>query len=732
MAATNPRIARGRVVLVLSLLGLLLAPASALGHAAFLDSQPAPGERLGSSPAEIRLEFTEPLDRSLSEATLVNLDTGESAPAEVSSGSEKEVVLRPQAPMPRAPYRVDWQTVSTVDGHTLAGTFGFGVQTAAVGAEHDVEQSPLARDGWLRIGGRALLYACLLFFAGGVLTAALLTRRPDDPAAWLLPERKPDRTEDSERAQSLWRRTIDAGWLAASAAATVAVLEAGDASGGLGLGGMTDFLLSNTAGLARVATVATIVVAVLLADARMRFASATWVALAFLTIALSGHANSADLRGLAVTTDWIHLIAGAIWIGGIAQIAWAWLPALWRRSTQMRMAVMRSVLRRFGRLALPAFVVVAASGSLNAIAQLGRVDALWETAYGRVLAVKIGLVALIALASYFHALRLRPALLAANPHPSPKLERRHWRLLGAEPWLGLGAIAAVAALVAFPLPPKQLGESDEAEAAAAACDPCPLPRASSGELPVAEQAGSRIAAFWLRREPGALSGTLRVYDYNARPVETEVGIAGAELDSCDAGCWRFTAPDPGHELTAIVADQGRQYDVTVPSRWSEPRSAQAERLLREAQARMRRLETLRIRESVTSGPRVLIRTRYRLEAPDRMAYKSSTGTDLIAIGRTAYDIASDGQVERRPFGADGFHLDQLFRWSVYGRSVRWLGSANGVTRIALFDPASPIWYRLEIDRETKRIVRERMITGGHYMTRRYFAFDQPLDLKAPR
>lgn len=718
------------MALVLSLLGLLLAPASALGHAAFLDSQPEPGERLGSGPAEIRLEFTEPLDRSLSKATLVNVNTREGVPVDVATEGERELVLRPQAPMPKAPYQVEWQTVSTIDGHTLAGTFGFGVRTAAVGGEHDIEQSPLARDGWLRIGARALLYASLFFFAGGVLTAALLTRRRDDPADWLLRESEPDSPEALERAQSLWRRTVDAGWLAASAGATVAILEAGDASGGLGLGGLSDFLLSNAAGLARVGTVAAIVVAVLLAGARMRFGSAAFVALAFLTIALSGHANSADLRALAVTTDWIHLIAGAIWIGGIAQIAWAWLPALWRRSTRVRMAVMDSVLRRFGRIALPAFLVVVASGSLNALAQLGHLAALWETAYGRILAVKIGLVALIALASYAHALRLRPALLAANPHPSPRLERRHWRLLGLEPWLGLGAILAVAALVAFPLPPQQLGESDEAEAAA--CDPCPLPRASRSQLPVAEQAGSRIAAFWLRRERGELSGTLRVYDFNGGPVETEVEIAGAELESCDTGCWRLTMADRGRELTATVADQGRHYEATVPSRWGEAKSGQAERLLREAQARMRKLETLRMRESLTSGLGVVVRARYRLEAPDRMAYETNTGTNLLAIGKTAYETAGDGEIDKRPFGADGFQLDQLFRWSVYGGSVRWLDSANGVTRIALFDPASPIWYRLEIDRETKRIVGERMIAGGHYMTRRYYAFNQRLHLEAPR
>ncbi|MGH9380087.1 MAG: copper resistance CopC/CopD family protein [Thermoanaerobaculia bacterium] len=714
------------VAVAVGLLALLLTPTAAFGHAAFLDSQPEPGQRLGSGPAEITLEFTEPLNRGLSKATVVNLDSGETVSAEVAGGGEKELVLRPEARLGRAPYRVDWQTVSTVDGHTLAGAFSFGVKTAAVGVEHDLEQSPLARDGWLRIAARALLYASLFFFAGGVLTAALLTRAGREPASWMLPDSATEEVDAGERAPRLWRRTVNAGWIAACAAALVAMVEGADAAGSLSLSGLGDFLLSNTAGLARVGTVAALVVGVLLAAARMRITAAAAVVLAFLTIALSGHANSADLRGLAVLTDWIHLVAGAIWVGGIAQLAWAWLPALWRRSTRVRMAVMGSVLGRFGRLALPAFLVVAASGSINALTQLGHLEALWETAYGRVLAIKIALVALIALASYGHALRLRPALLAANPHPPRRSEQRHWRLLGVEPWLGLGAIVVVAALVAFPLPPQQLGESDEA--AAAACDPCPQPEALNRELAAAEQAGSSIAAFWLRRQGNELSGTLRLLDYNERPVEAEAELEGAvEPEPCGQGCWRFTLPDPGAELTATITDGGRDHEVTVPSRWASARSQRARELLRQAEAAMLGLRTVRMQESLTSGiGGVIVRTEYRFEAPDHMFYRTNTGTTVDAIGKTAYQSLNGGPVRKTRFGADGFQLDQFFSWTPYARTVRWLGTSAGVIRIALFDRATPLWYRLDIDRETKRIVRERMITGGHFMTRSYFAFDRPL------
>ncbi|MGH2993455.1 MAG: copper resistance CopC/CopD family protein [Solirubrobacterales bacterium] len=729
----RPRRLAPIVLAVITVLAISAPPA--WGHAAFLESQPEAGSRLESGPGEIRLEFTEPLNRALTEATLLDASTGDEASARLVAGEEKELIIRPQGRLGRAPYEVEWQTVSTVDGHTLEGSFGFGVQTAPTETEQEVEQSPLARDGWLRIGARALLYASLFFFAGGVLNAALLTRR-SKPAAWLVPDRvrplldREGRDPDATSAR-VWARTLEVGWLALAAAVAVALAEASDAGGGLSAQDLSDFLLSNGAGLARVGTVVAIAIAVLMARS-MRVAASVAVTLAFLTIALSGHANSADPRSWAVVTDWIHLVAASIWIGGIAQIALAWIPAIRALDGESRLTVVESVLSRFGRVALPAFLVVAVTGLTNALIQLGHVSALWETPYGRVLSAKIVLVGLIALASYGHALRLRPRLLAANPHPPEQLERRHWRLVGVEPWLGLGAIVAVAALVAFPLPPSQLGEAGEAEAAAT-CDPCPQPRASGDELPVAEQAGSRVAAFWLRREGGQVTGRLRVLDSNERPVDAPVELDGAELESCGEGCWRFAVADPRTRLVAHIEDQGATRRVAVPSRWQTQATTRAKRLLSRAQRAMRALRTVRMEETLTSGIRGFsVDTSYRFEAPDRMAYRTSSGSRTVAIGKRGYSSSDGRPFRRRQFGADGFRLDTFFRWTAYGRSVRWLGANRRVARIALYDEATPLWYRLTIDRRTDRILRERMITGGHFMTRRYFGFDRPLVITRPR
>jgi cytochrome c biogenesis protein CcmG/thiol:disulfide interchange protein DsbE len=102
-------------------------------------------------------------------------------------------------------------------------------------------------------------------------------------------------------------------------------------------------------------------------------------------------------------------------------------------------------------------------------------------------------------------------------------------------------VAAVAVLVAFPLPPRQLGQADEAVAAPPACDPCPLPRPTPDQLPVADQAGSHVVAGWLRRDGGAVRGTVRVFDLRGRPARTRFDVAATSQAACGPGCRRFEA-----------------------------------------------------------------------------------------------------------------------------------------------------------------------------------------------
>ena len=736
----------------------MLAP-TAFGHASFIESAPAPGDRLATAPERVTLRFTEPLIGKLTTASLIDVDSGERVEARVRTGEHREVTVTPVRALDTGTYRVEWHTVSTKDGHALEGSFDFGVRAEAVDAIANVQQSPLARGGWVRIGLRSVFYAALALFAAGVF-AAVLIGRAGEPGAWLAPPAVTNALRQAGLVRAgvsavAWRRTIAAGWAAGAVGGALVLSEAADASGGLSLDGAESFVLTNAAGLGRLAAVVMIAAAALVAAWRALPAGAL-LTLAFLSIALSGHANSVDLRALAVGTDWIHLMAGSLWIGGIAQIGIAWLPRLRRAPTVVRREVMRAVLSRFGKVAAPAFFVVAVTGLANAAIQLGRPGALVDTAYGLVLTTKIALVGFVAAASYWHAVRLRPRLLAAGAHPPRRPERRHWRLLRAEAVLGVAVIAAAAVLVTFPLPPRQLAEASAPDAATAsieppqaaetetaqpatsACSPCPQRKPRRDELAVADNAGSTLVAAWIRRVPGGLAGEVRLYGLNFVPQRRPAEIAGARQRPCGQGCLRFRIKGRPATLEVRMREKGRTYSARLPARWRPDGAGEARRILDRAQRTMRALDTVRQYERISSGPAAFVVRRYRFQAPDRFAYTvNGDGSRSIVIGNRRWLKPGDAQQWELGVFGDGrpFRTRRWFDWTPYARSVRLLDirrvAGRRTAELALTDHTTPVWYRLRVDLATMRITRARMIADGHFMTHRFSAFNAAPAIEPP-
>jgi len=451
-------------------------------------------------------------------------------------------------------------------------------------------------------------------------------------------------------------------------------------------------------------------------------------------VVASGHANSADPRALAVPSDFAHLVAGAVWAGGAALVAVVWGPLLGRAGPEGRRAVARHVLPAFGRVALPAFLLVVVTGTISAAVELRRVADLWQTTYGVVLSVKVALVAIAAGVAHRHARRLRPRLLGPRA-PAPGVERRHWRLLRAEPLVALGVVAAAGLLVAFPLPPRQATGVVGALAAVAPCDPCPLPAPRAGELAVAGQAGSRVVAAWVRREPSALSATVRVLDSRGRPAPAPTAVAGRAGRPCGRGCAAFRVA-PANELEVTVTERGRAHTVALPARWRAAEARGARRLLERAQATMRALSSVRERETVTSGPGTFALTRYRLRAPDRMAFTTGRGVEAVFIGRRQWLRTAGEPFRQRPPGAAPFRTREWFRWTPYARTVALLERRRErggiIAEVALSDPATPVWSRLEIEEATGRVLRERLVAPARFVARRFEGFSAPVRIEAPR
>jgi copper transport protein len=735
---TAPGNLSGRLVRVLAAAcaAMLIAPAGAVGHAAFQDASPEPGARLSSAPARIVVAFSEPLSRALSTASLVAVRSGRRVAAGLSFRGAR-MVLRPARRLPTGAYRVRWHTVSLRDGHTLEGSFGFGVRTSALGGAAQLQQSPLARDGWLRVLLRAVWYASLFFFGAGVLCGVLLAS-PAGPAGWLLPiAGGPGAYRDREAALARGlARTRAVGWLAAAAGLGVALAETSDAAGSLSWHAIDAYLLSTASGGARVVAVAAVLAAVLLARQATR-AAAAMVLAALAAVAVGGHANSASPRALALASDWVHLVAALVWAGGIAQIAATWLPTIGALAPVDRRRVIDVVLERFGRLALPAFALVVFAGVANAMIELGSVGQLWRTRYGEVLLAKMALVGVIAAASYLHAFVLRPRALSAGADDAAV--RAVWRVLGAQPTLLVAVVLAAAVLVAFPVPPRQLLERAEAGGQRVGVPSLRPPQ--GGELAVAEEAGPWIAAAWVKPGSGVARGTLRLLDYRVHPVPARIAVAGASTQACGVGCVTFSAPRGLNTLRVIARLRHTAAVAQLPIAWRPVAGATARRILAAAVAATDRLRSFQIDERLTGGfggPASI--SRYRISGRHEFEIVTTGAAPFqeIAIGRRVWARQAGGSWQEQ--SSSPLDTRQLMPWWTHRTGVRLLGlgGENGerTADIALADVrplrvSIPFWFRLRIDLATKRVLAMRMVTVGHFMDQRYAGFNAPVKVTPP-
>jgi uncharacterized membrane protein len=157
-----------------------------------------------------------------------------------------------------------------------------------------------------------------------------------------------------------------------------------------------------------------------------------------LVHALAGHAAApGPWRVANLASQWVHLLAAGVWIGGLA-----WLLAGLagdRREGTGRMAA------RFSLLATVSLAVVALSGLERAAQELGGWRHLLSTSFGRALGIKLGLLTVLLAFGAVNRFRIVPALAAGSGRPS-------WlrRTVRAEVLAAGGVLLAAAVLSELP------------------------------------------------------------------------------------------------------------------------------------------------------------------------------------------------------------------------------------------------------------------------------------------
>ncbi|MFJ8939606.1 copper resistance CopC/CopD family protein [Streptomyces sp. NPDC102365] len=391
---------------------LLLGGApSASAHSAVRNTDPREGSVLKTAPREVTMTFTESVgitDDSLRVLSPENrrVNAGDT---EHVSGSSDKVRVRLRDDLPDGTFTVAWRVVSA-DSHPISGAFTFSIgepsaTTAAISAEPAVNPA----SGALYDIARYAAYAAVALLIG--VTVFVLACRP--------PSTQP------------LRGLVRAGWWTLLGTTVVLVFLRGPYERGTGPSTLLDpELIENTltsrpgwALLARLVLLAGVAVFLVRTEAALRrpgpeelvpaptTASApastpasppTPAVLAvggFLALALAGtwavaeHASAGIQVPLAMTSTVLHLLAMAVWLGGLGAL----LTALHRSETPLPAASVH----RFSRLAFASVTVLVLTGVYQSWRGLGSFDAVFDTSYGRILVAKVCAVVLLLAAAAF-------------------------------------------------------------------------------------------------------------------------------------------------------------------------------------------------------------------------------------------------------------------------------------------------------------------------------------------
>lgn len=296
---------------------------------------------------------------------------------------------------------------------------------------------------------RAVLSACTVLLLGTLALRFVVLRRYAGP----------DARELRDAIDSTLPRWIDALGLVALLA-TLARLGAQHAAvfgGDVAPSGESLSALLFRAGWGRTwwVALASAVTVTWVAPRLRRNTTAGWATLVGAVLAFtvtqpwSGHPAAAAQPMLSIAMQFVHVVGAGGWLGSLALLTFVAVPAAGRvngvgaAGADARIA---GLLRAFSPTALVFATLLALTGLATAWGNLGGVASLWQSVYGRTLALKLALLAIVAGTGAYNWRRVLPSLGQSNG--SAALRRSSLVELAA----GVLVLVVTAVLVATPMP----------------------------------------------------------------------------------------------------------------------------------------------------------------------------------------------------------------------------------------------------------------------------------------
>jgi copper transport protein len=355
-----------RFVVIIAAFALLAQASDAQAHASLIRSEPSDGVVVARPPAKFTLTFNEPV--SPLALRLVTPDGGTEDLKNIEARGETVAGVPPFELGPGT-HLLSWRVISA-DGHPVGGALTFSIgQRSAVATTLQQDAGIGWRSAtWL---ARLALYLALFVGVGG----AFYSR-------WVAPSLPPRCTLVA------LRTSLQAGLLAAVLSVG---LQGVDMRGGslADLVGWSVWRIGAASAYGLTLGIAAAAIGLGLAAISLSQPIARWCA-AFaligvgLALAASGHAATAGPELVTRPAVFLHGVSVAFWVGALLPLAAA-----------LRRGEGRVELLRFSKAIPLPLAVLVVSGTMLAIMQMQRIDALWTTAYGSILFCKLVAVSVL-------------------------------------------------------------------------------------------------------------------------------------------------------------------------------------------------------------------------------------------------------------------------------------------------------------------------------------------------
>ncbi|MGH2991367.1 MAG: copper resistance CopC/CopD family protein [Solirubrobacterales bacterium] len=543
---------------------VLALPASAQAHAVLERTVPERGAGLERQPGSVGFYFSEPVEASFGAVRVFDSQGDQVESGEIFRPRARSdaVAVRLDPDLADGTYTATYRVISA-DSHPVSGGFVFTIGEPGTGASRTVSEllnegdagavmsAAFWADRWLGYAAIGVAVGVLVFLFA--VWPAALGRVAGGGAAWIEAS-----AAFAGRARWLVVGAIGAGLLAGLAALPLQGATASGTSfwGALDSGVLGDVLETRFGTITALRLAAWAVLAGLLAAALGRAwrpatlrpvrlgatgavqapgpgrvaAALLALPLAVLVVSpsLSGHASTQSPEALLLPANILHVGAMSVWFGGLAALVVA-LPAATRRlDPAARTTLLWATLARFSPFALAAVVVLAATGTAQAIVEVGSFGALIDTGFGRAVLIKVALLlALIALGAA-NRQRLIPALrrlVGASERPGAP-GRGARRNLRTEVALIAVVLGVTAALVSY-------APASETDAGPISGRTTIGPAALEYTVDPAEVGRNEVHLYLFDAEDGSqyrdveeLRVHLSLPDADIAPIETDVRTAG--------------------------------------------------------------------------------------------------------------------------------------------------------------------------------------------------------------